>query len=246
MKTYGLIGFPLGHSFSARYFAEKFKREGIDAEYCNFEMQSPDALRHLIEEKNICGLNVTIPHKQAVLPLLDELSPEANEIGAVNVIRIERKNGNIKLVGYNSDVIGFTESIRPLLHPEQRSALVLGTGGASLAIVHGLKQLGITSHYVSRKARSGAFTYDNLTSEIIEEHKIIVNCSPVGMFPHTEEAPAIPYSALGSEHLLYDLVYNPETTRFMLLGEEKGAVVKNGLEMLHLQAEAAWKFWNEP
>ncbi len=246
MKTYGLIGYPLGHSFSARYFAEKFKREGIDAEYRNFEMQSPNALRHFIEEKNICGLNVTIPHKQAVLPLLDELSPEANEIGAVNVIRIERKNGNIKLVGYNSDIIGFTESIRPLLRPEHRSALVLGTGGASLAITHGLKQLGITPHYVSRKSKNGAFTYDALTPEIIEEHKIIVNCSPVGMFPHTEEAPAIPYTALGSGHLLYDLIYNPETTRFMQLGKENGAVVKNGLEMLHLQAEAAWKFWNEP
>lgn len=254
MKKYGLIGFPLGHSFSAGFFAEKFANEGIDARYDNYEMPDVDGLRALIEgDTELCGLNVTIPHKQAVIPLLDALSDEAREIGAVNVIRIERNaDGAVRLVGYNSDIIGFKESLRPLLPPTSSlfplKALVLGTGGASKAIVVGLRQLGIVPTYVSRRPAPGQLTYDDLQDVsrariILEEYTLIVNCSPVGMHPHVDEAPAIPYELLTPRHVLYDLVYNPLETRFMQLGRQHGATVKNGLEMLHLQALAAWEMW---
>lgn len=245
MKKYGLIGFPLGHSFSAKFFAEKFAKEGIDARYDNYEMASVEGLRALIAaDAELCGLNVTIPHKQAVIPLLDDLTPEARAIGAVNVIRILRDaDGTLRLIGCNSDIIGFTDSIRPLLQPHHTRALVLGTGGASKAIVAGLRSLGIEPTYVSRHPIEGGLTYDDLTPEVMTAHTVIVNCSPVGMHPHTDEAPAIPYEQLTPRHLLYDLVYNPLDTRFMQLGREHGAVVKNGLEMLHLQAVAAWEMW---
>lgn len=255
MKKYGLIGYPLGHSFSAGFFAEKFAKEGIDARYDNYEMPTVEGLRTLIEsDTELCGLNVTIPHKQAVIPLLDDLTPEARAIGAVNVIRIERTiDAAVRLIGCNSDIIGFTESIRPLLKPHHTKALVLGTGGASKAVVAGLRSLGIEPTYVSRRPAPGQFTYDDLrvesaeghSSNIIKEHTVIVNCSPVGMHPHVDEAPAIPYELLTPRHLLYDLVYNPLDTRFMQLGREHGAMVKNGLEMLHLQAIAAWNMWNQ-
>lgn len=250
MKKFGLIGYPLGHSFSASFFAEKFAKEQIDARYDNYEMPTVEGLRELIAtDAELCGLNVTIPHKQAVIPLLDALSDEAREIGAVNVIRIERNGANqLRLVGYNSDIIGFKQSLSPLLCPHHRRALVLGTGGASKAIVVGLRQLGIEPTYVSRCPAPGQLTYadfsDPLRAHIIlEEHTLIVNCSPVGMHPHIDEAPAIPYELLTPRHLLYDLVYNPLETRFMQLGRENGASVKNGLEMLHLQALAAWEMW---
>lgn len=245
MQKYGLIGFPLGHSFSAGFFAEKFAKEGLDARYDNYEMASVEGLRRIIEDDaELYGLNVTIPHKQAVLPLLDDLTPEARAIGAVNVIRIERRDGKLRLIGCNSDIIGFTDSIRPLLKPHHTRALVLGTGGASKAVVAGLRSLGIEPTYVSRRPAPGQLTYTDLSSNIIKEHTVIVNCSPVGMHPHTDEAPAIPYELLTPCHLLYDLVYNPLDTRFMQLGREHGATVKNGLEMLHLQAIAAWEMWN--
>ncbi len=247
MDTYGLIGFPLGHSFSARYFSEKFRKEGIEAQYVNLEMQDVTGLRKIIEQdKTLRGLNVTIPHKRAVMPMLDALSPEARRIGAVNVISINREGERLHLTGHNTDVIGFMTSIRPLLSPHHQRALVLGTGGASLAIIEGLKQLGITPQSVSRSSRGGVLSYEQLTPEIMDSHKVIVNCSPVGMHPHSDEAPAIPNADLTSEHLLYDLVYNPEMTHFMQLGAKHGAVVKNGLEMLHLQAEAAWEIWSRP
>lgn len=259
MKKYGLIGFPLGHSFSAGFFAEKFANEGIDARYDNYEMPDVDGLRALIEgDADLCGLNVTIPHKQAVIPLLDELSTSARSIGAVNVIKISRRDGALHLKGYNSDVIGFTESIRPLIRPHHTRALVLGTGGASKAVVAGLLSLGIEPTYVSRRPQApqvegvaGCITYDELLADddhsynIIKEHTVIVNCSPVGMHPHVDNAPALPYHLLTADHLLYDLVYNPLDTRFMQLGREHGAVVKNGLEMLHRQAIAAWEFWQK-
>lgn len=245
MKKYGLIGYPLGHSFSAKFFAEKFAKEGIDARYDNYEMASVEGLRALIAaDAELCGLNVTIPHKQAVIPLLDDLTPEARAIGAVNVIRILRyADGTLHLTGCNSDIIGFTDSIRPLLQPHHTRALLLGTGGASKAVVAGLRSLGITPTYVSRRPIEGGLTYDDLTPDVMATHTVIVNCSPVGMHPHTDEAPAIPYELLTPRHLLYDLVYNPLDTRFMQLGREHGAVVKNGLEMLHLQAVAAWEMW---
>lgn len=247
MKQFGLIGHPLGHSFSARFFAEKFCREGIDAEYLNFDIATAEELSALIAaHPALCGLNVTIPHKQAVIPLLDSLSDGAREIGAVNVVRIRRDGTQVRLEGHNTDVVGFSRSIAPLLAPHHRRALVLGTGGASRAVVHGLRTLGVEPVYVSRTHRAdlpGAFTYDELTPEVMAAHTVVVNASPVGMFPHVDDAPRIPYDRLTHRHLLYDLVYNPLETTFMRLGAAQGAVVKNGLEMLHLQALAAWEIW---
>lgn len=244
MQEYGLIGFPLGHSFSARFFAEKFAAEGIAATYANFEIPTADLLPGLVAARPaLVGLNVTIPHKQAVIPLLDDLSPEARAIGAVNVIRIHRDGDAVRLVGHNSDVIGFGRSIRSLLRPHHRRALVLGTGGASLAVVHALRQLGVEPVYVSRTPRPGALTYADLDAAAMAAHTVVVNCSPVGMYPHVDESPAIPYGELTPAHLLYDLVYNPPETAFLRQGAARGATVKNGLEMLHLQALAAWDIW---
>lgn len=241
MDKYGIIGFPLGHSFSRGFFTEKFARESIDAQYLNFEIPDANMLCEVLHNNpELKGLNVTLPHKQAVIPLLDELSDEAKEIGAVNVIRV--RDGKLK--GFNSDIIGFTESIKPLLKPHHTKALVLGTGGASKAICVGLTRLGIEWTYVSRTPREGMLTYSDLTAEVMQQYMVIVNCSPVGMFPKTGEAPNIPYELLTPKHLLYDLVYNPEETLFMQKGRAQDAIVKNGLEMLHLQAIASWEFWH--
>ena len=242
MDRYGIIGYPLGHSFSRAFFTEKFQREHIDAEYVNFEIPSADMLPGIVQANpNLRGLNVTLPHKEAVIPMLDELSDEAKEIGAVNVIRV--RDGRLK--GFNSDIIGFMDSIRPLLKPWHQHALVLGTGGASRAIRMGLQRLGIEWTYVSRTPAPGRLTYADLTSELMEHYQVIVNCSPVGMFPRVDACPDIPYQLLTGRHLLYDLVYNPQETLFLKRGAEHGAAVKNGLEMLHLQALASWRFWNE-
>ena len=231
----------MGHSFSRGFFTEKFAREGIDAQYLNFEIPDVAMLGDILRENpELKGLNVTLPYKQAVIPLLDELSDEAQEIGAVNVIRV--RDGKLK--GFNSDIIGFTESIRPLLQPHHTKALILGTGGASRAIRVGLSRLGIEWTYVTRSPREKMLAYSDLTPEVMKEYSVIVNCSPVGMFPKVDEAPAIPYELLTPKHLLFDLVYNPEDTLFMKKGREQGATVKNGLEMLHLQAIASWEFWN--
>ncbi len=244
---FGIIGYPLGHSYSRAFFTEKFQREGIDAQYHNFPIEHVDELPRVLSEfPNLRGLNVTLPHKQAVIPYLDELSPEASRIGAVNVIRIDRSEGKPHLKGFNSDIIGFVESLRPLLKPTHRKALVLGTGGASRAICVGLEGLGLEWRYVSRTKREGAFTYNELTPSILQEYPVVVNCSPVGMFPHVDECPAIPYEALSEANLLFDLVYNPEETLFMRRGAQYGACVKNGLEMLRLQAIASWEFWTAP
>ncbi|MBQ5713022.1 MAG: shikimate dehydrogenase [Bacteroidaceae bacterium] len=242
MTKYGIIGYPLGHSFSRGFFTEKFARESINAQYLNFEIPDVAMLSDVLRDNpELRGLNVTLPHKQAIIPLLDEMSEEAMEIGAVNVIRV--RNGKLK--GFNSDIIGFTNSIKPLLQPHHRKALVLGTGGASKAIRVGLNRLGIEWTYVSRSPRDGMVTYEDVTAETLQEYTVIVNCSPVGMFPKVDAAPAIPYELLSPQHLLFDCVYNPEETLFMKKGRKQGATVKNGLEMLHLQATASWKFWNE-
>lgn len=245
MEAYGLVGYPLGHSFSAGYFADKFAREGIEATYENFELSDISQFSSLIAERpELRGVNVTIPHKQAVIPLLDALSDEAREIGAVNVVRISRlADGTVRTMGYNSDVIGFVASLRPLLLPHHRRAMVLGSGGASKAVVFGLQKLGIVPTYVSRTKATDRLTYAELTPEVLAAHHVIVNCSPVGMFPHVDEAPNLPYHLLTPNHLCYDLVYNPLETAFMRKASEQGAVVKNGLEMLYLQAEAAWEMW---
>ena len=278
MTTYGLIGYPLGHSFSRKFFTEKFEKEGIDAQYLNFEIPSIEEFPEIIKNNpELRGLNVTIPYKQQVMQYLDEISEEAKAIGAVNVVRIERPSpqpspimgretmrnaGNkpdglpIKgdmseglrgsLIGYNSDVIGFVESIRPLLKAHHKKALILGTGGASKAIRYGLEEkLGMETLFVSRSAREGMITYEEVTAEVLKEYEVIVNCSPVGMYPHVDECPALPYEAMNENNLLYDLVYNPLETLFMKKGAEQGATVKNGLEMLHLQAIASWKFWEK-
>lgn len=242
MTKFGIIGYPLGHSFSKGFFTEKFARESIDAQYLNFEIPDVAMLSDVLRNNpELRGLNVTLPHKQAVIPLLDEMSEEAKEIGAVNVIRI--RNGRLK--GFNSDIIGFTNSIKPLLMPHHKKALILGTGGASKAIRVGLNRLGIEWTYVSRSLGEGMLTYADLTPKLMQDYTVIVNCSPVGMFPKVDAAPAIPYELLSPQHLLFDCVYNPEETLFMKKGREQGATVKNGLEMLHLQAVASWDFWNE-
>ena len=243
---YGLIGYPLGHSFSRSFFTKKFQEETIDAEYLNFEIPEVSTLLRIIQEHpHLKGVNVTLPHKVAVIPLLHELSPEAAAIGAVNVIRITHTpTGETYLKGFNSDVIGFTDSIRPLLKSYHRKALVLGTGGASKAICRGLENLGIEWTYVSRNSGPDRLTYSQLTPMILKEYTVIVNCSPVGMYPKVDQCPSLPYEYLTASHLLYDIVYNPTTTLFMKRGAEQGATVKNGIEMLERQAIASWEFWN--
>ena len=242
MDRYGIIGFPLGHSFSRAFFTEKFQKEHIDAEYVNFEIPSVHLLPEIVRSNpHLRGLNVTLPYKEAVIPMLDSMSDEAREIGAVNVIQV--REGRLK--GFNSDIIGFMDSLRPLLKPWRQHALVLGTGGASRAIRVGLERLGLDWAYVSRTAAEGRLTYSALTPEVMEHYQVIVNCSPVGMFPKVDACPDIPYHLLSSRHLLYDLVYNPEETLFLKRGAQQGATIKNGLEMLHLQALASWEFWNE-
>lgn len=243
---YGLIGYPLEHSFSRSFFTKKFQEEKIDAEYLNFEIPEVSTLLRIIQEHpHLKGVNVTLPHKVAVIPLLHELSPEAAAIGAVNVIRITHTpTGETYLKGFNSDVIGFTDSIRPLLKSYHRKALVLGTGGASKAICRGLENLGIEWTYVSRNSGPDRLTYSQLTPMILKEYMVIVNCSPVGMYPKVDQCPSLPYECLTASHLLYDIVYNPTTTLFMKRGAEQGATVKNGIEMLERQAIASWEFWN--
>ncbi len=242
MDKYGIIGNPLRHSFSKGFFTEKFAKEGIDAQYLNFQIPEIGKLTDVLKENpELRGINVTLPYKTEVIPFLDELSDEAREIGAVNVVQI--RNGHLK--GFNSDIIGFTRSIQPLLKPHHKKALILGTGGASRAIRVGLTRLGLEWKYVSRTPREGMITYNDITAETLKEYEAIVNCSPVGMFPKVDECPAIPYEFLTADNLLYDLVYNPEDTLFLKRGREQGARGKNGLEMLHLQAIASWEFWNE-
>ena len=243
-KLYGLIGYPLGHSFSQDYFNRKFDAENIDAHYINFEIpEIGDLKKVLAGTPNLNGLNVTIPYKEQVIALLDEMDTEAAEIGAVNVIKFIRRNGKIVLKGYNSDIIGFRDSITPLLKDYHTKALVLGTGGASKAICYALRSLGIEPQLVSRTHSAGVLTYGELTPEIIESHKIIVNTTPLGMYPHVDECPDIPYQLLTPQHLCYDLLYNPDVTLFMKRSADAGAEVKNGLEMLLLQAFAAWTIW---
>ncbi len=246
MDKYGLIGYPLGHSFSISYFNQKFQDEGIDAVYENYEIPNIDALPEVLgSNPELKGLNVTIPYKEKVIPFLDNISPEARAIGAVNVIRVTHRGSKIELKGYNSDVIGFTKSIEPMLEKWHQKALILGTGGASKAIDYGLRNLGLETVFVSRYERPGTIQYKNITPEVVKEYNVIVNCTPVGMYPKTEVCPELPYDAMDSHTILYDLIYNPDETLFMKRGAEYGANVKNGLEMLLLQAFSSWEFWHE-
>jgi shikimate dehydrogenase len=246
MDQYGLIGYPLKHSFSKGFFNDKFDAEKIDAEYINFEISSIQEFKSIIQNyPNLKGLNVTIPYKEQVIPYLNRLNDNAQQIGAVNVVKIDRNKNKVKLTGYNSDIIGFKESIKTLLRGWHQYALILGTGGSAKAIYYGLSQLGIGSTYVSRTKNSDkTLIYGELTQQIMTECTIIVNCTPVGMWPNVDECPDIPYQWLTRKHLLYDLLYNPNETLFMKSGKERGAIVKNGLEMLLLQAFASWDFWH--
>ena len=245
MRRFGLIGFPLGHSFSKKYFTEKFLLEGIDARYDLYELKSLDEFAELKVSENLCGLNVTIPYKQQIIPFLDEMDETAAEIGAVNVIKFIRDGNDLKLKGYNSDAIGFLQSIRPNLKPHHNKALILGTGGASLAFDYILRKLGIETTFVSRTPAEGQLSYSDLSETVLNEYPIILNASPVGTFPDVERCPDIPYQYLTSRHLLFDAVYNPAETLFLQKGKAQGTTVLNGEGMLTGQAEAAWKIWNE-
>ena len=236
MRHFGIIGFPLLHSFSAKYFNERFATEKIEAEYSLYPMKelTNERMNELLD--TLDGMNVTMPYKQAIIPYLEQLDETAEAVGAVNVVH--------KRVGYNTDCIGFMESIRPLLGENDHKALVLGTGGASKAVCYGLKKLGLSPTLVSRKQKEGMLGYDQLTKELMNEYTVIVNCTPLGMAPEENTYPAIPYEWISARHLLFDCVYNPEETLFLQKGKAQGARIKNGMEMLFGQAKVAWKIWN--
>ncbi|MFW5699332.1 MAG: shikimate dehydrogenase family protein [Bacteroidota bacterium] len=247
MAHYGLIGYPLGHSFSKKYFADKFKQENItDAAYNNYPIDDIGKLKDIIDsDKELIGLNVTIPYKQQVMPMLDHINEIAKEVGAVNTIRINRKNNTYNLEGFNTDVYGFLHSLKPHLTDRHKKALILGTGGASRAVAYVFQQLHIDFKYVSRHPKGNAIGYQDIDSETMQKHTIIVNTTPLGTYPEVNTCPDIPFEHLTAHHLLYDLVYNPEETMFLRKGRMKNAVGINGLQMLQLQAEKSWEIWNE-
>ena len=243
MKTYGLIGKSLSHSFSKKYFTEKFDNQGlIGSEYINIEIETIEEFVEKVKELNPQGLNVTIPYKKAILPFLDDLDEVAEIIGAVNTIVF--KNGKLK--GYNTDAFGFHQSIKPFFKSQHERALILGTGGASKAVEYVLKQYGVEVMFASRNDSKGnVLNWNDINENVIKHHLLIVNCTPLGMFPNIASKPVIPYSALTERHLLVDLVYNPDETLFLKLGKEYGAKVINGLTMLQQQAEKSWSLWND-
>lgn len=248
MQLYGLIGRKLGHSFSAEYFNEKFRKEKLNAAYKLFEIPSVEGVLNIIlGSSELRGLNVTIPYKKSVIPFLDDMTSEAREIGAVNCIRVLRgENGKPIMIGHNTDAPGFKMAISPLISENMKKALVLGQGGASLAIIYVLKSMGIEVTKVSRTRGEDRIEYSDLSEDILKSHKIIVNCTPLGMYPDSETYPPVPYHLLTPEHLCFDLVYNPQLTEFMKRSMQAGANVSNGLGMLHNQADLAWDFWNNP
>jgi shikimate dehydrogenase len=244
MKQYGLIGKQLSHSFSPSFFADFFQKQGIDAHYAPYELQEISEFPLFIKDVFFGGLNVTIPYKTEIIPFLDDLDPLAAEIQAVNVIAFE--NGKTK--GYNTDVYGFQQSIKPFLTFHHERALIFGTGGASKAVAHVFKSLGIDVIFVSQSASNlrNHFTYADVNHHMIVACKVIVNCTPLGMFPNINSAPELPYASLSEDHLLIDLVYNPEETLFMKQGRAHGATAMNGLSMLQHQALMSWELWNTP
>lgn len=246
MKIFGIIGYPLGHSFSEKYFNEKFRREGLaDFHYYTFPIKPVDLLPMLVKDQpDLCGLNVTIPYKVEVLRFLDSIDPVAGAIGAVNVIKITRDDGNIALRGYNTDAPAFKATIEDIKNTKITKALVLGTGGASASVCYVLKQLGISVTKVSRDSAKGDITYNDLTSSLLQQAALIVNTTPLGMHPDTADCPPVDYTKLLPNQILYDLIYNPEKTEFLLRGEKQGCRIFNGMDMLHTQAELAWKIWN--
>lgn len=240
MKQFGLVGHPLGHSFSKAYFTEKFEREGLDCEYLNFDIDDLSSIRNIItEHPDLKGLNVTVPYKEAIISHLDELDSVANEIKAVNTVKV-LPDGRLK--GFNTDIIGLEKTMSMAM---AGSALILGTGGASKAVQYVLTKHYIPFHLVSRNPEKGDFTYKELTPEIVASHPLIINATPVGMALRVNKAPDLPYDAITTQHTLFDLIYNPEETLFLQHGRDKGARTLNGLTMLHAQAEAAWRIWNE-
>lgn len=244
MHKLGLLGKNISYSFSRNYFKNKFEKENITGvSYENFDIETISSFPEIIKNtKGIKGLNVTIPYKEDVIQYLDKLNKKAKAIGAVNTIKITKKG---KLVGYNTDCYGFLNSVKPLLKKYHKKALVLGTGGASKAVIYTLKEKGIKCHYVSRTAsKKVKYTYGDLNETIISKYQIIVNCTPLGTFPNIEDCPNIPYEGITKKHILFDLIYNPEETKFLRLGREKGATTINGLKMLKLQAEKSWSIWN--
>jgi shikimate dehydrogenase len=246
MRRFGLIGFPLGHSFSREYFAEKFAGEGIsDAIYENFPLEDIELFPQLIYKiQDLKGLNVTIPHKTNIIRFISETDKDAEVVGAVNVINIMQEGSLKRLKGYNTDIYGFRESLVPFLKPHHNKALILGTGGSSLAVRYVLTSLGINFINISRTTSPLSISYNDLSDDLLNESTLIINTTPLGMYPDIESCPDINYSVLTEKHILYDLVYNPEKTKFMRKGEEQGCTVVGGLRMLHLQAEKAWEIWN--
>ena len=248
MKTFGLIGYPLGHSFSKKFFTEKFEKEGLaDYQYVNFEIDSIAKFPSIFDDfDNICGLNCTIPYKQQIMTFLDDIDEETQQVGAVNTIKPIHTKDGLRLKGFNTDIIGFERSLKPMLSKKHTKALILGTGGASKAVKHVLNKLGI--NFISASIEDELFEneirYSEIDSEMLQERLIIINATPLGTYPKIDTCPDIPYECLTSDHVLFDLVYNPDVTLFMKNGLEKGAKAKNGLEMLHGQAIAAWEIWN--
>ena len=242
-NQFGLVGKNISYSFSKEYFTNKFQKEGsLDSIYSNFDIKNINDIQAvLINNPLLKGLNVTIPYKESILPFINKLNKKAKDIGAINTIKISKK-GILK--GYNTDEYGFRKSIQPYLKKHHKRALILGTGGASKAIAYSLNKLDIKYKYVSRD-KAAKLNYKNLTPELLKEHQIIINCTPLGTFPDINNSPDIPYQALGSKHLLYDLIYNPEETMFLKKGKKQGATIINGKKMLELQAEKAWEIWNK-
>ena len=242
-KVFGLLGKNISYSFSKGYFTQKFKDLSLENHiYRNFDIQSMDQFQKELDRfPELKGLNVTIPYKEDILPFLDELSPLAKAIGAVNTIEFSKEG---KRIGHNTDFYGFRDSLAPLIKEHHKNALLLGTGGASKAIAHVFETLAIPFKFVSRTKKQGQFTYEELDQSVIEDHQIIVNCTPLGTYPAVEAYPNIPYQHLSKDHLLYDLIYNPKETRFLKEGKEKGATIVNGQRMLELQAEKSWEIWN--
>ncbi len=242
MRRFGLLGYPLSHSFSQKYFTEKFAQLGLtDCVYENFSLPNIEELALVLQEKkDLCGFNITIPYKKQVLSFLDEVSPVVAAIGACNCVQI--KAG--KLTGYNTDVVGFEESLKPFLQPHHTKALVLGTGGASAAVEYVLHKLGISVQHVSRVTSGNAIAYEQVDEKILATHHLLINTTPLGMYPNLTECPDLPYRFLTPQHLLYDLIYNPAETQFLANGKAQGATTQNGQEMLILQAEESWRIWN--
>ncbi|MDI1316937.1 shikimate dehydrogenase [Flavobacterium sp.] len=243
-RLYGLIGKNISYSFSKKYFTDKFALGNLeDCVYENFDLETIEEFPTLIANNpDLKGLNITIPCKESIIPYLNKLSQNAAQIGAVNVVRFTKKG---KLKGYNSDYYGFMKSLEPLLEPHHKKALILGTGGAAKAVSFALDQLGILYTFVTREEKEGMIDYNRINATTFDNHQIIINCTPIGTSPNTKEFPQIPYTFFTDKHIAFDLIYNPEETQFLKKAKKKGAVTKNGYEMLVLQAEKAWKIWNK-